>query len=112
MNVITAKVIDVRNVNTLSSLVEDAASAGVHHAAIWMIDTSIFRVHQHGVCNADWTREHAVKKAANIPPKGSRNDPTCFGPHLCRARNGAERFFNQLAGCEFMSPHPRSAQIS
>ena len=48
--------------------------------------------------DADWIRELARQQGAwaNIPPKRNRNDPTCFSPYLCRARNLIERFFNKI----------------
>jgi transposase len=48
--------------------------------------------------DADWIREFAIKKGAcaNIPPKSNRNDPICFSPHLYRAHNLVERFFNKI----------------
>jgi transposase len=51
--------------------------------------------------DADWIREFAIKKGAwaNIPPKSNRNDPICFSPHLYRARNLVERFFNKIKQC-------------
>ena len=36
---------------------------------------------------------------ANIPPKRNRKDPVCFSPHLYRARNHIERFFNRIKQC-------------
>ena len=36
---------------------------------------------------------------ANIPPRCNRNDPVCFSPHLYRARNLVERFFNKIKQC-------------
>ncbi len=33
---------------------------------------------------------------ANIPPKSNRKDPICFSPHLYKARNLVERFFNKI----------------
>lgn len=33
---------------------------------------------------------------ANIPPKSNRKDNLVFSPHLYRARNRVERFFNKL----------------
>jgi transposase len=36
---------------------------------------------------------------ANIPPRRNRRDPICFSPHLCRARNLVERFFNRIEHC-------------
>ncbi|MCP3463217.1 IS5 family transposase [Bradyrhizobium sp. CCGUVB23] len=55
--------------------------------------------------DADWIRELAMKKGAwaNIPPKRNRNDPICFGPHLYRARNQVERFFNRIKQCRRMA---------
>ena len=42
----------------------------------------------------------AEQKAwANIPPKRNRRDPICFSPHLYRARNCIERFFNKIKHC-------------
>ena len=48
--------------------------------------------------DADWIRELAAAKGAwaNIPPKSNRSDPICFSPHLYRARNQVERFFNKI----------------
>ena len=36
---------------------------------------------------------------ANIPPKRTRTEPICFSPHLYRARNWVERFFNKIKQC-------------
>jgi transposase len=36
---------------------------------------------------------------ANIPPRCNRNDPIYFSPHLYRARNLVERFFNKIKHC-------------
>lgn len=36
------------------------------------------------------------KAWANIPPKTNRKDPICFSPHLYKARNQVERFFNKV----------------
>ena len=36
---------------------------------------------------------------ANIPPRRNRNEPICFSPHLCHARNLVERFFNKIKQC-------------
>ncbi len=33
---------------------------------------------------------------ANIPSKSNRKDPICFSPHLYKARNLVERFFNKI----------------
>ena len=47
--------------------------------------------------DADWIRALVNEQGAwaNIPPKRNRKDPICFSPHLCRARNLVERFFNK-----------------
>jgi len=51
--------------------------------------------------DADWIRALAAKKCAwaNIPPRSNRNEPICFSPHLYRARNLVERFFNKIKQC-------------
>ena len=51
--------------------------------------------------DADWIRELAAAKGAwaNIPPRSNRSDPICFSPHLYRARNRVERFFNKIKHC-------------
>jgi transposase len=51
--------------------------------------------------DADWIRVLAAQKAvwANIPPRCNRNDPVSFSPHLYRARNLVERFFNKIKQC-------------
>src|SRR5712675_402548 len=51
--------------------------------------------------DADWIREFARQQGAwaNIPPKRNRQDPICFSPHLYRARNLIERFFNKIKQC-------------
>ena len=36
---------------------------------------------------------------ANIPPKRNRKQLICFSPHLYRARNLVERFFNKIKQC-------------
>jgi transposase len=36
---------------------------------------------------------------ANIPSKSNRNDPICLSPHLYRARNQVEWFFNRIKQC-------------
>src|SRR4051794_33010114 len=48
--------------------------------------------------DADWIRALAAERGvwANIPPRYNRNDPVCFSPHLYRARNLVERFFNKI----------------
>jgi transposase len=51
--------------------------------------------------DADWirilVRQHGAW--ANIPPRRNRNDALCFSPHLHRARNLVERFFNKIKQC-------------
>src|SRR6201987_1873832 len=51
--------------------------------------------------DADWIRALAAKKSAwaSIPPRCNRSDPICFSPHLYRARNLVERFFNKIKHC-------------
>ena len=51
--------------------------------------------------DADWIRALVNEQGAwaNIPPKRNRKDPICFSPHLYRARNLVERFFNRLEYC-------------
>jgi transposase len=51
--------------------------------------------------DADWIRELVRQQGAwaNIPPKRNRTDPICFSPHLYRARNLIERFFNKIKQC-------------
>jgi transposase len=51
--------------------------------------------------DADWIRALVTKQRAwaNIPPRSNRNDPICFSPHLYRARNLVERFFNKIKQC-------------
>jgi transposase len=51
--------------------------------------------------DADWIRDLTMKRGAwaNIPPRSNRRDPICFSPHLYRARNRVERFFNRIKQC-------------
>ncbi len=51
--------------------------------------------------DADWIRALVAKRRtwANIPPRSNRNEPICFSPHLYRARNLVERFFNKIKQC-------------
>jgi transposase len=51
--------------------------------------------------DADWIRAlvHEQGAWAKIPPKRNRRDPICFSPHLYRARNLVERFFNKIKHC-------------
>lgn len=51
--------------------------------------------------DADWIRALVNEQGAwaNIPPKRNRKDPICFSPHLYRARNLVERFFNKVKHC-------------
>ena len=49
-------------------------------------------------CDADWIRAFVNEQGAwaNIPPRCNRREPICFSPHLYRARNLVERFFNKI----------------
>ena len=51
--------------------------------------------------DADWIRALASERGAwaNIPPRCNCNEPICFSPHLYRARNLVERFFNKIKQC-------------
>ena len=51
--------------------------------------------------DADWIRALASERGvwANIPPRCNRIEPVCFSPHLYRARNLVERFFNKIKQC-------------
>jgi len=51
--------------------------------------------------DADWIRALVNEQGgwANIPPKRNRRQPICFSPHLYRARNRIERFFNRIKHC-------------
>lgn len=51
--------------------------------------------------DADTIRAFAKSEGgwANIPPRRNRKDPICFSPHLHRARNQVERFFNRIKQC-------------
>jgi transposase len=51
--------------------------------------------------DANWIRTLANQKGAwaNIPPKKNRKESLCFSPHLYRARNLVERFFNKIKQC-------------
>ena len=51
--------------------------------------------------DADWIRALVDEQGAwaNIPPKRNRKNPVCFSPHLYRARNHIERFFNRIKQC-------------
>jgi transposase len=51
--------------------------------------------------DADWIRGLAAKRGvwANIPARCNRNVRICFSPHLYRARNLIERFFNKIKQC-------------
>ena len=51
--------------------------------------------------DSDAIRQFARERGAwaNIPPKRNRKDPICFNPHLYRARNHVERFFNRIKHC-------------
>jgi transposase len=51
--------------------------------------------------DADWIRTFVSEHGAwaNIPPRRNRTEPICFSPHLYRARNLVERFFNKIKQC-------------
>jgi transposase len=51
--------------------------------------------------DADWIRAFATERGAwaNVPPRSNRREPICFSPHLYRARNLVERFFNKIKQC-------------
>jgi transposase len=51
--------------------------------------------------DADWIRALVRQHGAwaNIPPKRNRTEALCFSPHLNRARNLVERFFNKIKHC-------------
>jgi transposase len=51
--------------------------------------------------DADWIRALVREQGAwaNIPPKRNRKESICFSPHLYRARNLVERFFNKIKQC-------------
>jgi len=51
--------------------------------------------------DADWIRDLVRQRGAwaNIPPKRNRTEARCFSPHLYRARNLVERFFNKIKHC-------------
>jgi len=48
--------------------------------------------------DANWIRALVEKRRAwaNMPPRSNRNEPICFSPHLYRACNLVERFFNKI----------------
>ncbi len=43
--------------------------------------------------------EHSSQSGALVLPRSNRNEPICFSPHLHRARNLVERFFNKIKQC-------------
>src|SRR5436190_3984580 len=51
--------------------------------------------------DAGWIRTLVNEQGAwaNIPPKRNRREPICFSPHLYRAHNCIERFFNKIKHC-------------
>jgi transposase len=51
--------------------------------------------------DADWIRTFVSQHGAwaTIPPRRNRKEPICFSPHLYRARNLVERFFNKIKQC-------------
>ena len=44
----------------------------------------------------DNLQEMSRQWLGQIPPRSNRNEPICFSPHLYRARNLIERFFNKI----------------
>ena len=44
-------------------------------------------------------RDRTHSAWANIPRKRNRTEPICFSPHIYRARNLVERFFNKIEQC-------------
>jgi transposase len=61
--------------------------------------------------DADWIRTLVSQRGAwanaNIPPQTGRDpkDALCFSPHLYRARNLVERFFNRIKPCRRVACH-------
>ena len=51
--------------------------------------------------DANWIKAFVNERNswANVPPRCSRREPICFSPHLYRARNLVERFFNKIKQC-------------
>ena len=51
--------------------------------------------------DADWIRASVSERdlGPNVPPRCNRREPICFSPHLYRARNLVERFFNKIKQC-------------
>jgi len=49
--------------------------------------------------DSDPERTAAEPVDANIPPRCNRSEPICFSPHLYRACNLVERFFNKIKHC-------------
>jgi transposase len=51
--------------------------------------------------DANWIRAFATERDswANVPPRSNRREPICFSPHLYRARNLIELFFNKIKQC-------------
>jgi transposase len=50
-------------------------------------------------CGLDQGACPPARRMANIPPKRNRKDRICSSPHLYRARNLIERFFNKIKQC-------------
>ena len=61
--------------------------------------------------DADWIRTFVSQHGAwaNIPPKRNRKEPICFSPHLYRARNLVERFFNKIKQCRRVTSYDKLA---
>jgi len=51
--------------------------------------------------DADWIMAFASVYGlrTQLPPRRNRATPICFSPHLYRARNLVERFFNKIKQC-------------
>jgi transposase len=49
--------------------------------------------------DADWIGAFVHEQGAWVPPRSNRREPICFSPHLYRARNLVERFFNKIKRC-------------
>src|SRR5205823_9406122 len=52
--------------------------------------------------DADWIRAFVFRHGAwaNIPPRRNRKEAICFSPHLYRACNLVERFFNRPSSAD------------
>lgn len=50
-------------------------------------------------CRLDQGVRQPARCVGQHTPKVNRKDPICFSPHLYRARNLMERFFNKIKQC-------------